>query len=332
MGKEVKKIMLMAVIFALGVAWSRSAMAFPFAYGGKSYDGEYELSLEFPEAEREEVYLISKDGQKQLVYAGTRQPELIAHSKYARNVRGIIRWGWDSRRFLFSVYTGTGFPKGGGLEEDLLMGEILPDKSLQVRKVAEQASAASFSPDGSKIMLERHPASGRPGLYLLNLASGEERLLSTRVTGSGTSYDAPEWTGDGRYIFFKYLTRIDPKQSPEYNHPFWVIDLEEGSEYQLKWVGTLETEKFLPLPDTGIFPSARGHLMVYGSMGLNEIPGHMWGLSIDLKAKTITRARNLKNVECDGQFTRWIKPGELLATCAGVMDLTGDEVKVITGA
>jgi hypothetical protein len=327
MSKAVKKIILAAVIFALSVAWSGSAMAFQFHYGGKSYDGEYELSLEFPEAEREEVYLISKDGQKQLVYAGTRQPGLTAFSKHTGNVRKIIHWGWDSRRFLFFVRAGT--------KDDLWMGEILADGSLQVRKVAEQVAVATFSPDGTQIIMERPLACGRPGSYLLNLASGEERLLSTRVAlGYFDRYYAPQWTADGRYIFsIKYITtKFDPQQSPEFNHPFWVIDLEEGNEYQLKWVGTLETGKFLPHPVTGIFPSARGHLLVYGSMGLNEIPGHMWGLSIDLKAKTITGARNLKDVECDSQFTRWIKPGELVATCAGVMDLTGDEVKVITGA
>lgn len=253
----------------------------------------------------DELYLADREGQNEQDIPHTDDRVISAH------------WDWTGEQFLFLTYGKRG----------AWVGEIQPDQRVRVREVAQGVKSASFSPDGKQLILERWPDSERPGLWLMNLADGSERLVSTRVNELwGHIGYAPEWTAEGRYVLFvhKELASTYSKE-PHYQHPFWVLDLEKGAEYHLRNT----TKQALPVSMYSIFWSERGDQLVYFEAGLNEKRPALVSLTIDLTAMAITKVEILGEAEP----IRWIERGKLLLVEGpAVLDLTGSRVKVIRQA
>lgn len=259
----------------------------------------------------EELYLADREGQNE------------RHIPHIRDRVFHARWDWTGRQFLFLTSGNRG----------VWVGDVRPDKSVRVREVADGVMYASFSPEGKQLLLGRWPNSGRPGLWLLNLADDSERLVSPRVnTSFGDIRYAPEWTADGRYVLFVYMERR-VSEDLQYQHPFWVLDMVSGTEHHLKLTAKIPDPMPMggPLPTvmSPIFWSERGDRVVYWQTGPDGPDQLLVSLSIDLKAMAITEVEILGSGEPEG----WLEQGKLLLVEGpAVVDLTGSKVRVIREA
>jgi hypothetical protein len=70
--------------------------------------------------------------------------------------------------------------------------------------IAQEVTAASFAPHGQALVILRTDFdSSKPGIYLLNLDSQKEELLTQEIaSGIGIRGYAPLWSPDSRYLLF----------------------------------------------------------------------------------------------------------------------------------
>jgi TolB protein len=77
------------------------------------------------------------------------------------------------------------------------------------------ASGPAWSPDGQRLAFAGTDQSGKPGIYTLNLASGELSLLSRSHW-----HAAPTWSPDGRMIAFV--------RGSHNNQSLWIVNVATG--------------------------------------------------------------------------------------------------------
>lgn len=103
-------------------------------------------------------------------------------------------WAPDGEHFAYVIATDSTYElhwRNLGGEDKLLASDV--------------AFTFSVSPAGDKVAFTRESAyglPGQPGLYVVDVASGEERLISDADrAGAGSLYDKPVWSPSGQHIF-----------------------------------------------------------------------------------------------------------------------------------
>jgi Tol biopolymer transport system component len=137
----------------------------------------------------------------------------------------------------FSMSTGTG--DGGN---QVAIWDLHPDGSglRQVtHPVAGQSEdhAVQFSPDGSRIVIERELAScgSCPSIFTADATDGAN---VTRVSPRGLKgFDHPDWSPDGRWVIFRTEARAGGSSGVFVAHP-------DGSHVQLILDGTRTGRQF----------------------------------------------------------------------------------------
>jgi Tol biopolymer transport system component len=147
-------------------------------------------------------------------------------------------WSPDGRWIAFAMSTDSG---DGGIQ--VAIWEIHPDGSglRQVtHTVAGQAEdhAVQFSPDGSRIVIERQLASCRffcPSIFTADATDGAN---VTRVSPQGLKgFDHPDWSPDGRWVIFRTEARSGGSSGVFVAHP-------DGSHLQMILDGTRTGRQF----------------------------------------------------------------------------------------
>jgi hypothetical protein len=152
-------------------------------------------------------------------------------------------WSPDGTQFAFdlTLYTGTEpgatIRKGGGLV-------VMNSEGQHLRRITDNFSVWQWSPDGSKIAVERVRAkTDRAVLVVIDLKSGKERTLeSTLATGKDAGarfptttynnvahhwfYESWMWAPDGRSLLVLENHRTRP----------WVVDIESDTGTKLPWL------------------------------------------------------------------------------------------------
>jgi TolB protein len=144
-------------------------------------------------------------------------------------------WSPDGRRIAFAM--STGFP-----DVDVSIWEIRADGS-GLRQVthgtpgAVEDHAVQFSPDGTRLVIERQLASCGfcPAIFTVNATDGGD---PTRVSPPGLNgVDHPDWSPDGAWIMFRTESGRGGSAKVFVAHP-------DGSQLQLILDGTRDGRSF----------------------------------------------------------------------------------------
>jgi TolB protein len=143
---------------------------------------------------RDELYVVDADGSN-LHLVPTPQPSVESPA-----------WSPDGRAIAFALSTGQDV---NGRPGDVSIWEINADGS-GVRQITHpigfqqsEDSGVQFSPDGSRLVIERHLAACGwcTGVFTVDATDGSD---AARVSPRGLDgYDHPDWSPDGRWILFR---------------------------------------------------------------------------------------------------------------------------------
>jgi TolB protein len=146
-------------------------------------------------------------------------------------------WSPDGRWIAFSMATETG---DGGIQ--VAIWELHPDGS-GLRQVTHAIAGESddhaiqFSPDGSRIVIERQLATCGfcPAIFTADATDGAH---VTRVSPAGLKgFDHPDWSPDGQWVVFRTEARAGGSSGVFVAHP-------DGSHVQLILDGTRTGRQF----------------------------------------------------------------------------------------
>jgi TolB protein len=173
----------------------------------------------------DELYVMNADGSNAHVIA-TTTPTIESPA-----------WSPDGRWIAFSMST-----DGGNGEILVAIWELHPDGSglhQVTHPVAGQSEdhAVQFSPDGSRIVIERQLAwcGGCPAIFTADASDGAN---VTRVSPRGLQgFDHPDWSPDGRWVIFRTEARAGGSSGVFVAHP-------DGSHVQLILDGTRTGRRF----------------------------------------------------------------------------------------
>jgi Tol biopolymer transport system component len=173
----------------------------------------------------DELYVMNADGSNAHAIA-TTTPTIESPA-----------WSPDGRWIAFSMST-----DGGNGEILVAIWELHPDGSglhEVTHPVAGQSEdhAVQFSPDGSRIVIERDLAScgGCPAIFTADALDGAH---VTRVSPRGVKgFDHPDWSPDGRWVIFRTDARAGGSSGVFVAHP-------DSSHVQLILDGTRTGRQF----------------------------------------------------------------------------------------
>lgn len=109
----------------------------------------------------------------------------------------MVSWSADSQWIAFSAYPeGTLHDPNDPSQKELYLANIYTHEIKQLTDNDVMDSGPSFSPDGTKIAYTSS-AYGRNYLHIMDLKTGETRLLTSEIQGYN-----PAWSPDGQWIAF----------------------------------------------------------------------------------------------------------------------------------
>lgn len=174
-------------------------------------------------------------------------------------------------------------PSGNQLLYWTVDGELsvadLRSPQLTTVRLAEEVTSASYSPTGKILAILRSDEDVRlssPGMYLLDLVTGEETLLTTEVaSGFGMRGYTPLWTEDSSHIVFLQNAQETTQAR------FGVVNLAQNRGYSLD----AEVDA-LPMPTSPPTLSQEGEL-TYWVDSLDK-PAETWSLQVDFAQRRLT--------------------------------------------
>lgn len=186
----VRKQIVPGADMALSPAWSPDGREIAFT------------RIEYPlvGSPRCDVYIVQADGTRPRKLTGGMFPS----------------WSRDGRVLL------TALDLGGEEEPRLLIADA---QTGATRPVGEKRSMMGvWSPDGRQIAYSGEGGGEQPDIFVMN-ADGTNR---TRITRSADHELAPQWSTDGKRIYFNRLSRTRPDRAS-----IWVSDVEGKKAEQL---------------------------------------------------------------------------------------------------
>lgn len=163
----------------------------------------------------------------------------------------------------------------------------------------------SVSPAGNQVAFTResnYNIGGTPGLYVVDIASGQERQISTvDRAGMGSVADQPIWSPDGSHILLPVASDVNT----------WIVAATDGSQTtQLNFSPEVTTALnnysvgFVLWHPDGI------HLVGSSFPGMQGGPSKVMLFSLNPALDTVISAKVLR--EDDSIVVGWNKPGESL--------------------
>ncbi len=137
----------------------------------------------------------------------------VAEDRHAPEIRltdfgwevGPAYWAPDGRRLMFSGWEKGGTPRIDRvwiLTIDPVAGRTLRADRLPLPAAVRSASWAMWSPDGKHVVIEDNQGSNKRSLWVLGADGSDPRKL---VDYRGTTYDAVDWSPDGKTIVYSGL-------------------------------------------------------------------------------------------------------------------------------
>jgi dipeptidyl aminopeptidase/acylaminoacyl peptidase len=83
--------------------------------------------------------------------------------------------------------------------------QVRPQIPWRGPQLKEYDTEASLSPDGTQVVYMSAPNGGAPRVYVLDLATGESRLVTPNYEGRN-----PQWSPDGKWIAFEAYHHASP--------------------------------------------------------------------------------------------------------------------------
>ncbi|HEY9857736.1 MAG TPA: S9 family peptidase, partial [Stenomitos sp.] len=167
--------------------------------------------------ERTQLYLLSPDGTRTVTL--TRNPKAI-HT--------FGDWSADGKRIAYASN------ERNAAYFDLYVMDLATKKAKRVLTHDGTNYALAFSPDGKSLVFTRVDTPSNQNLYLLDLATGKERLLTPHR--GNANYESVAFGRDGRLYFtsdenreFSCLASLDSKGGPLTFHTPDTQDLEAVS-------------------------------------------------------------------------------------------------------
>jgi dipeptidyl aminopeptidase/acylaminoacyl peptidase len=159
--------------------------------------------------EREGFYLITPDG--------TVERELLAPSEAFRQFGAFTR---DGRRIVYATTERT------GVEFDIHLLDVETGDDREVFRGRMGLYAASFSPDGQRVLLIEARGEDANDLFLLDVATG--RLDTLFAPDDRSSYASFAWTPDGNGFYL----------ATDHERAFAALAFYDVGERQLEWIDT----------------------------------------------------------------------------------------------
>jgi Tol biopolymer transport system component len=177
------------------------------------------------DCQTDELYIVNADGSN-LHRIDTPSPTVESPA-----------WSPDGRRIVFGVSTGV----NGGIDVSIweigIDGSGLRQITHPVGFQQSEDHAVQFSPDGSRLVIERQLAScgGCPAIFTVDATDGGH---ATRVSPRGLNgFDHPDWSPDGRWVMFRTQSGRGGSAKVFVAHP-------DGSHLQMILDGTRTGRSF----------------------------------------------------------------------------------------